>query len=60
MEIKLKEKDLKTLQEKNGLFSYSIKTKNGIVKCSEIDSLVNTLEHAENNLKLILKSILSK
>ena len=60
MKIELKESDIKTLQEKNGLFSYSLKTKNGNVKCSEIDNIESVLKHAEENSKLILKSILSK
>jgi len=60
MKIKLTEFDLKTLKEENGLWSYSIKTKNGSVKGSSISSKEEALKHAENNLMIILKSILNK
>ena len=60
MKIKLEESDLKTLKEENGIYSYSIKTKIGNVKCSEIDSVEAALKHCEEHLKKIIKSILSK
>ena len=60
MKITLKESDLKTLKEVNGLWSYSINTKNGKVVGSEISNKEEALKHAENNILIILKSILKK
>ena len=60
MKIELEAREIKTLKKETGLYSYSIKTKNGVVRCSEIDSLGAAIKHAEDNLKQILKSILSK
>lgn len=60
MKITLKESDLKTLKEENGLWSYSIRTKNGRVVGSEIASKEEAIKHAEENLLTILKSLLKK
>ena len=59
MKIKLEESDLKTLKEENGMYSYSIKTKIGNVKCSEIDSIEAAIKHCEEHLKKIIKAILN-
>ena len=60
MKITLKQSDLKTLKEEDGLWSYSIQTKNGKVIGSEIASKEEALSHAEDNILIILKSILKK
>ena len=60
MKIYLTEFDLKTLKKENDLWSYSINTKNGKVKGSEIPTKEEALKHAEENLLTILKSILKK
>ena len=60
MRVQLTEYDLKTLKEDNGLWSYSLKTKNGKVVGSEIKSKEEAINHAEKHLLEILKSILKK
>lgn len=61
MKIKLTGFDLKTLQEdKNGLWSYRLKTRRGDVVGSNIKTKDEAILHAENNLTLIVKQILKK
>ena len=61
MKINLTEFDLKTLkQDELNLWSYSIKTKFGKVTGSKIKTKEEAINHAEENLKIIIKSLLKK
>jgi len=60
MKVKLKSSDLKTLKEEDGLWSYSIQTKNGKVIGSGIKTKEEAVKHAEDNVLIILKSILKR
>ena len=60
MKITLRESDLKTLVETKKGWEYSITTKNGRVRGSEITTKAAALRHAEDNLLVILKSLLKK
>jgi hypothetical protein len=61
MKINLTDFDVKTLkQDKNGLWTYRLKTRKGDVVGSEIKTKEEAILHAENNLTLIVKQILKK
>ena len=61
MKIKLTAFDLKTLQQnKKGIWSYRLKTKRGDVVGSNLPTKEIAINHAENNLTLIVKEILKK
>lgn len=60
MKIILKQSDLKTLKEENGVWSYSIKTKTGTVRSEGFLGVEEALKNCENNLKIIIRSILKK
>lgn len=61
MKIHLTEYDLKTLKEDElGFWSYEIKTKHGKVVGSKIKTKEEAIAHAEKNLLIILKSLLTK
>jgi hypothetical protein len=61
MKIELTQFDLKTLQQdKKGLYFYTIKTKTGVMKVEGIKTVEEALRSAEEHLKEINKSHLSK
>lgn len=60
MKVTLKENDLKTLEETSKGWKYSITTKSGKLIGSEIATKEDAILHAENNLLIILKSLLKK
>mgnify|MGYP003147496561 CR=1 FL=1 len=61
MKVELKEKDIKTLEEVNGVYNYTIRTMNGNdIKGSNIDSKEGVIKHAEDQCERILKSMLKK
>ena len=61
MIINLKESEIKTLKKDElNFWSYNIKTKFGNVIGSKIDTKENAITHCENQLKTIIRSMLSK
>tara|TARA_R110002096_G_scaffold210537_2_gene397875 strand:+ start:1445 stop:1627 length:183 start_codon:yes stop_codon:yes gene_type:complete len=59
MKLELKQSELKTLKEEtNGTWSYSIKTKTGVMSVKGIRTIDGALRSAEENLQVIIKSII--
>jgi len=60
LKIHLTAHDIKTLKLNDNLWSYTIKTRTGKVIGSCIDTKEAAIEHAENQLAIICRKMLSK